>query len=159
MTLNGVGLFFQRDQTWWKPAKAWMDYTQRCQALLQQGVPVTDVAVFTGEENPRRAFTPDRLVPALPGIFGEERVDGLQQPSLPAGHCLRHARLQPQLAHAAVGHPRFSKRLRFLCFRPQCDQEVLSTQKLNPGSVRDCAQYLQWRSISVRCLQKPCTMV
>ncbi|MDP4208641.1 MAG: glycosyl hydrolase [Bacteroidota bacterium] len=74
MTLNGVGLYFQRDQTWWKPAKAWMDYTQRCQALLQQGVPVTDVAVFTGEETPRRAFTPDRFVSALPGIFGEDRV-------------------------------------------------------------------------------------
>ena len=75
MTLDGVGLYFQRDQTWWKPGKAWIDYLQRCQALLQLGQPVTDVAVFTGEELPRRAVLPNRLVNALPGIIGKERVD------------------------------------------------------------------------------------
>jgi hypothetical protein len=74
MTLDGIGMFFQRDQTWWKPGKAWFDYIQRCQALLQQGHPVTDIAVFTGEETPRRAILPDRLVNTLPGIFGVERV-------------------------------------------------------------------------------------
>ena len=74
MTLDGVGLYFQRDQTWWKPAKAWMDYTQRCQWLLQQGRPVADIAVFTGEEIPRRSLLPDRLVSTLPGIFGKEIV-------------------------------------------------------------------------------------
>lgn len=74
MTLDGIGMFFQRDQTWWKPGKAWFDYIQRCQALLQQGYPVTDIAVFTGEETPRRAILPDRLVNTLPGIFGAERV-------------------------------------------------------------------------------------
>jgi hypothetical protein len=74
MTLDGIGMFFQRDQTWWKPGKAWFDYIQRCQALLQQGHPVTDIAVFTGEETPRRAILPDRLVNTLPGIFGAERV-------------------------------------------------------------------------------------
>jgi hypothetical protein len=31
--------------------------------------------VFTGEEIPRRAILPDRLVPSLPGIFGKERVE------------------------------------------------------------------------------------
>ncbi|RYF71143.1 MAG: DNA-binding protein, partial [Cytophagaceae bacterium] len=31
MTLDGVGLYFQRDQTWWKPATAWVDYATRCQ--------------------------------------------------------------------------------------------------------------------------------
>lgn len=75
MTLDGIGLFFQRDQTWWKQGKAFVDYTARCQALLQYGVPVTDIAVFTGEEVPRRAILPDRLVPSLPGIFGKERVE------------------------------------------------------------------------------------
>ncbi|WPU92364.1 glycosyl hydrolase [Mucilaginibacter sabulilitoris] len=74
MTLDGIGMFFQRDQTWWKPGKAWFDYIQRCQALLQQGHPVTDIAVFTGEETPRRAILPDRLVNTLPGIFGAEMV-------------------------------------------------------------------------------------
>lgn len=75
MTLDAVGLYFQRDQTWWKPAKAWMDYTSRCQTLLQYGQPVTDIAVFTGEENPRRAITPDRFVQTMPGIFGSERLE------------------------------------------------------------------------------------
>ena len=76
MTLDGIGLFFQRDQTWWnKGAKALSDYATRCQALLQYGHPVVDIAVFTGEEIPRRAVLPDRLVPSLPGIFGAERVE------------------------------------------------------------------------------------
>jgi hypothetical protein len=74
MTLGTAGLFFQRDQTWWRPARAWMDYLRRCQALLQVGRPVVDVAVFTGEELPSRAVLPDRLVSTLPGIFGADVV-------------------------------------------------------------------------------------
>ena len=74
MTLDGIGLFFQRDQTWFPEAKALVDYITRCQYWLQKGSPVADIAVFTGEEMPRRAFTPDRLVPLLPGLFGPERV-------------------------------------------------------------------------------------
>lgn len=75
MTLEGIGLFFQRDQTWWKEGKAFVDYVSRCQALLQYGHPVVDIAVYTGEEMPRRSMLPDRLVPMLPGIYGEKRVE------------------------------------------------------------------------------------
>lgn len=75
VTLDGVGLYFQRDQTWFKQSKAWIDYLTRCQALLQMGDPVVDVAVFTGEEVPRRSVLPDRLVSTLPGIFGKEKVE------------------------------------------------------------------------------------
>ncbi|WP_240671102.1 glycosyl hydrolase [Lacibacter luteus] len=75
VTLDGVGLYFQRDQTWFKQSKAWIDYLTRCQALLQMGDPVVDVAVFTGEEIPRRSVLPDRLVNTLPGIFGKEKVE------------------------------------------------------------------------------------
>lgn len=74
MTLDGVGLLFQRDQTWWKPGKAWVGYAERAQRLLQKGANVADIAVFTGEEIPRRAILPDRLVKTLPGIFGKQRV-------------------------------------------------------------------------------------
>lgn len=74
MTLDGVGLYFQRNQTWWKPGREWVNYASRCQALLQLGQPVTDIAVFTGGELPRRAVLPDRLVSTLPGLFGAERV-------------------------------------------------------------------------------------
>ena len=75
MTLDGVGLYFQRDQTWFKQSKAWIEYLTRCQALLQMGKPVVDIAVFTGEEMPRRSILPDRLVNTLPGIFGREKVE------------------------------------------------------------------------------------
>ena len=74
MTLAGIGLFFQRDQTWFAEAKPFVEYITRCQTLLQMGKPVVDIAVYTGEEVPSRAFTPDRLVPMLPGLFGAERV-------------------------------------------------------------------------------------
>lgn len=74
MTLDGIGMLFQRDQTWWEMGQAWIKYAERCQALLQYGKPVVDIAVFMGEEYPRRALLPDRLVPFLPGLFGEEKV-------------------------------------------------------------------------------------
>lgn len=74
MTLDGVGLYFQRDQTWWKPGKAWVDYAIRAQQLLQNGKPERDIAVFIGEEMPRRSLLPDRLVETIPGIIGSARV-------------------------------------------------------------------------------------
>lgn len=79
MTLDGVGLYYQRDQTWWKPGRAWVEYAQRCQALLQQGKPVVDIAIFTGEETPRRAVLADRLIKILPGIFGAEIIEQEKQ--------------------------------------------------------------------------------
>ncbi|WP_159520246.1 glycosyl hydrolase [Sunxiuqinia indica] len=74
MTLDKIGTYFQRDQTWWKPGRAFFTYLTNCQRQLQKGNPVVDIAVFTGEEVPRRALLPDRLVDILPGIMGEERV-------------------------------------------------------------------------------------
>ena len=79
MTLDGIGLFFQRDQTWFPEAKGLVDYVTRCQKLLQRGKPVVDIAVYTGEEMPRRALTPDRVVSMLPGLFGPERVASEQK--------------------------------------------------------------------------------
>nr|HPR33957.1 glycosyl hydrolase [Prolixibacteraceae bacterium] len=75
MTLDPIGLFFQRDQTWWKPGKNWIDYITRCQSILQQGKPVVDIAVYTGEEIPSRAVLPNRLIDVLPGIIGQERME------------------------------------------------------------------------------------
>ncbi|MGJ7032232.1 glycosyl hydrolase [Niabella hirudinis] len=74
VTLDGVGLYFQRDQTWMRPGKAWIDYLARTSALLQLGKPVADIAVFTGEELPRRSVLPERLVQTLPGLFGPAAV-------------------------------------------------------------------------------------
>lgn len=90
MTLDGIGLFFQRDNTWFADGgKGLTDYMRRAQALLQYGTPVTDIAVFTGEEIPRRAVLPDRLVPSLPGIFGPERVESERQRLANVGQPLR----------------------------------------------------------------------
>jgi len=74
MTLGVVGMVYQPTQTWFQQGKAWIDYIRNCQELLQQGVPVTDIAVFTGEEIPRRAVLPDRFVNMFPEIFGEEVI-------------------------------------------------------------------------------------
>ncbi len=74
VTLSDVGLYFQRNQTWWKPGAEFVKYTERCQKLLQEGSPVADIAIFTGEGLPRRSILPDRLVEILPGIIGEEVV-------------------------------------------------------------------------------------
>jgi hypothetical protein len=89
MTLDGVGLYFQRDQTWFKQSKVWIDYLSRCQGLLQLGKPVVDIAVFTGEEVPRRSILPDRLVSTLPGIFGKEKVEAEKKRLANAGQPLR----------------------------------------------------------------------
>ncbi|TDH27499.1 DNA-binding protein [Segetibacter sp. 3557_3] len=89
MTLDAIGLYIQRDQTWWKQAKAWVDYAKRCQALLQFGRPAADVAVFSGEEYPLRSVLPDRLVAALPGIFGKGTVEKEQERLANRGEPLR----------------------------------------------------------------------
>lgn len=74
MTLDGIGTYFQRDQTWWEPAEAWVEYCRRVQFQLQRGDPVIDLAVFTGEELPSRSVLPDRLLPFLPHVFGNKRI-------------------------------------------------------------------------------------
>lgn len=89
MTLDGVGLYFQRDQTWWKASKAWVDYATRTQELLQQGKPVVDIAVFIGEELPRRSVLPDRLVTTLPGLFGPDVVEAEKKRLANVGEPLR----------------------------------------------------------------------
>jgi len=74
MTLDGIGTFFQRDNTWWREMPAFTDYIKRCQALLQYGSNVADLAVYTGDETPRRALLPERLVSSLPGLFSEKDI-------------------------------------------------------------------------------------
>jgi len=75
VTLDKVGTFLQREQTWWDMSHGFWTYLENSQRLLQKGNPVVDLAVFTGEEIPRRAILPDRLVNTLPGLFGKERLE------------------------------------------------------------------------------------
>ena len=72
MTLDGIGTFFQRANTWWKEMPAFTGYISRCQALLQYGKPVVDIAVYTGDETPRRSILPERLITSLPGLYSDQ---------------------------------------------------------------------------------------
>ncbi len=74
MTLDGIGTFFQPGNTWWHHLPAFTDYIRNCQTILQYGNPVVDIAVYTGNEMPRRSIIPNRLVDILPGLFGEKYV-------------------------------------------------------------------------------------
>lgn len=72
MTLDGIGTFFQPSNTWWKQMPSFTSYISDCQTLLQHGKPVVDIAVYTGDEMPRRSIIPNRLADILPGLFGPE---------------------------------------------------------------------------------------
>lgn len=74
MTLDGIGTFFQRDNTWWREMPAFCKYISKTQALLQYGKPVSDIAVYIGDEMPRRAIMPERLVGSLNGLFSEKTL-------------------------------------------------------------------------------------
>ncbi|MBQ3634225.1 MAG: DNA-binding protein [Bacteroidales bacterium] len=79
LTLDGIGVFFQRDNTWWHELASFSTYAMRCQALLRRGEPVVDLAVFAGDEIPRRSLLPEKLVGTFPGLFGSEVVDRERQ--------------------------------------------------------------------------------
>ncbi len=53
MTMGFYGSNMDRTQTWWLNAgKAWMQYLQRGQYLLRQGIPVADALIYVGEGSP-----------------------------------------------------------------------------------------------------------
>lgn len=52
MTFHMYGTEMSRLNTWWKPGKAYMEYVNRSQFLLQQGRFVADILLFTGEGTP-----------------------------------------------------------------------------------------------------------
>lgn len=76
MTLDGIGFYFQRDNTWFSiGAPALSKYAARCQTMLQYGKPVTDIAVYTGDEYPSRAVLPEKVIKMMPGMFTPEKVE------------------------------------------------------------------------------------
>ena len=75
MTLNGIGTFFSRTQTWWRPARAWFDYLRRCQALLQEGQAVAEICYFTGENVPARSLLPRQLSVPLPDGYAYDCIN------------------------------------------------------------------------------------
>ncbi len=134
MTLDGIGLYYQRDQTWFKQSKAWIEYLTRCQALLQLGKPVVDIGVFTGEEMPSRSLLPDRLINILPGIFGKEKVaaeklrlenKGQPQRTIPEGISHSANMADPENYNDALNGYKYD------CFNP----DVLMSMKVVNGRV------------------------
>ena len=75
MTLNGIGTFFSRTQTWWRPGRAWFDYLRRCQALLQEGQAVAEICYFTGENIPARSLLPRQLSVPLPDGYAYDCIN------------------------------------------------------------------------------------
>lgn len=69
VSLNNIGHFFTRNETWADVAKPWVDYLARASFMLQQGRYVADLAYFYGEEAP------------ITGVWG-----GDPQLPLPEGH-------------------------------------------------------------------------
>jgi hypothetical protein len=52
MTMGPFGINFERSNTWFEMAKAWMQHISRSQFLLQQGRSVADAAYFCGQSVP-----------------------------------------------------------------------------------------------------------
>jgi hypothetical protein len=97
------GTEFNRHNTWFEPASAWIDYLRRSCALLQQGTRVADVAYFIGEDTPK--MTGIRNPPLPPGydfdyLNAEILVDKLDTANdrlvLPHGTSYRVLVLPPQ---------------------------------------------------------------
>lgn len=71
MTMGPWGLQFNRCNTWWDDAKAWLKYIARCQYLLQQGLFVGDVLFYVGENSP----VPIRASQPLPPSYDFDACD------------------------------------------------------------------------------------
>lgn len=65
------GVHFGRNQTWWRPGKAWLTYLWRCQNLLQQGE-----FVPASEKTAAGFGTPSNTDSSIPEMRGIHRRDG-----------------------------------------------------------------------------------
>ncbi|MDO8539996.1 MAG: glycosyl hydrolase [Opitutaceae bacterium] len=76
MLFAAYGINFDRNQTWWENgAKAWCSYVGRCQALLQTGRFVADVAVFIGEDAPNFLGHRDEIWDPVPAGYDFDGVN------------------------------------------------------------------------------------
>lgn len=74
MSMGPWGINFERTNTWWNQASAWMSYLSRCQFLLQQGRFVADLLYFYGEGAPVN-FQYSSLQPAVPPGYDYDACD------------------------------------------------------------------------------------
>ena len=72
MAMGPYGFNFERTNTWFEEAGAWIGYLSRTQFLLQQGICAADVLYFTGE----RAPDPSQYaLPVLPAGYNYDLVN------------------------------------------------------------------------------------
>jgi hypothetical protein len=57
---------YERTNTWWEQSRAWHHYVARCQALLQRGQFVADVACMGSENAPHIFPDPVMMDPTIP---------------------------------------------------------------------------------------------
>ena len=66
MTFGPFGLHYERTNTWWEQSRAWHAYLARCQALLQRGTFVADVACMGTENAPHMFPRRELMDPSIP---------------------------------------------------------------------------------------------
>lgn len=69
MTVGPWGTHYERTNTWWEQSRAWHDYLARCQALLQIGNFVADVAYLGTENVPNALPSREAADPAMPAGY------------------------------------------------------------------------------------------
>jgi hypothetical protein len=69
MTTGPWGVLFARTTTWWEQSRAWHAYLARCQALLQIGSFVADVAYLGTENAPNALPNRESANPAMPAGY------------------------------------------------------------------------------------------
>lgn len=75
MTMGPWGSHFDRTQTWWPMAGAWLTYVARCQFMLQQGLFGADVLYFYGDNGPNTLAPRQNLKPAMPEGYDYDGCD------------------------------------------------------------------------------------
>ncbi len=66
MTCGPFGLHYERTNTWWEQSRAWHHYVARCQALLQRGQFIADIACMGSENAPYIFPDPEMMDPPIP---------------------------------------------------------------------------------------------
>ena len=74
-TFGQWGLNFNRANTWWEPARAWMAYLTRCNYMLRAGIPSADVLFFVGDDVPNVLGWRKDLHPVLPAGYDFDGCD------------------------------------------------------------------------------------
>jgi len=69
MTMGPWGIHMERTNTWWEQSKAWLAYLARCQAVLQSGRFVADVAYLGSESSPNSFPKREELDPVIPSGY------------------------------------------------------------------------------------------